>query len=131
MITFLRIHPGGKIFSDKLLGKKKTLFFCPYALSWKYFYSEMIMKKYSTTRRAMDDTTWCNAKRCWERKAGGRQHRGCIISQAVTHSLALLKMGKIIALNLLSWLELLINRYCCIYLVVYIIYISLYFFETC
>jgi len=26
--------------------------------------------------------------------AGGRQHRGCIIPQAVTHSLVLLKMGK-------------------------------------
>jgi len=51
--------------------------------------------------------------------------------QAVTHSLVLLKMGRIIARNMLSWLELLISRYCCIYLVVYIIYISLYFFETC
>ena len=28
--------------------------------------------------------------------ATGRQHRECIISQAVTHSLVLLKMGKII-----------------------------------
>ena len=46
--------------------------------------------------------------------ANGRQHRGCIIPQAVTHSLVLLKMGKIIARNLLSWLELLISRYCCI-----------------
>ena len=34
--------------------------------------------------------------------AGGRQHRGCIILQAVTHSLVLLKMGKIIARNMLS-----------------------------
>ena len=32
----------------------------------------------------------------------GRQHRGCIIPQAVTHSLALLKMGVIIARNMLS-----------------------------
>ena len=31
---------------------------------------------------------------------------GCIIPQAVTHSLVLLKMGKIIARNMLSWLEL-------------------------
>jgi len=46
--------------------------------------------------------------------AGGRQHRGCILPQAVTHSLVLLKMDKIIDRNLLSWLELLINRYCCI-----------------
>jgi len=45
---------------------------------------------------------------------GGRQHRGCIVPQAVTHSLVLLKMGKIIAQNMLSWLELLISRYCCI-----------------
>ena len=29
-------------------------------------------------------------------------------------------MGEIIAQNILSWLELLINRYFCIYLVVYI-----------
>jgi len=29
--------------------------------------------------------------------ATGRQHRVCIIPQAVTHSLVLLKMGKIIA----------------------------------
>ena len=27
-------------------------------------------------------------------QATGRQHRGCIIPQAVTHSLVLLKMGK-------------------------------------
>jgi len=30
------------------------------------------------------------------------------------HSLVLLRMGEIIARNMLSWLELLINRYCCI-----------------
>ena len=54
--------------------------------------------------------------------ATGRQHRGCIIPQAVTHSLVLLKMGKIIARNMLSWLELLICRYFWISLVVYIIY---------
>ena len=44
--------------------------------------------------------------------ATGRQHRGCIIPQAVTHSLVLLKMGKIIARNMLSWVELLRSRYC-------------------
>jgi len=33
-------------------------------------------------------------------------------------------MGKIISRKMLSWLELLISRYCCIYLVVYIIYIN-------
>ena len=46
------------------------------------------------------------------RQATGRQHRGCIIPQTVTHSLLLLKMGKIIARNMLSWLESLISRYC-------------------
>jgi len=30
------------------------------------------------------------------------------------HSLVLLKMGEIIARNVLTWLELFINRYCCI-----------------
>ena len=39
--------------------------------------------------------------------ATGRQHRGGIIPQAVTHSIVLLKMGKIIARNMLGWLELL------------------------
>ena len=33
---------------------------------------------------------------------GGRQHRGCIMPQTVTHSLVLLKMGKIISRNMLS-----------------------------
>ena len=56
--------------------------------------------------------------------AGGRQHRRCIIPQTVTHSLVLLKMSKIISRNMLSWLQLLISRYCCIQLVVYIIYIN-------
>jgi len=36
-------------------------------------------------------------------------------------SQVLLRMSEIIARNLLSWLELLINLYCCIWLVVYII----------
>jgi hypothetical protein len=36
------------------------------------------------------------------RLAGGRQHRRCIIPQTVTHSLVLLKMGKIISRNMLS-----------------------------
>ena len=39
-------------------------------------------------------------------------------------SLVLLKMVEIIARNMLSWLELLINRYCCRWLVVYIIEIG-------
>ena len=34
--------------------------------------------------------------------ATGRQHRGCIVPQAVTQSLVLLKMGKIISRNMLS-----------------------------
>ena len=38
----------------------------------------------------------------WRYMAGGRQHRRCIIPQAVTHSLVLLKMGKIISRNMLS-----------------------------
>jgi len=49
--------------------------------------------------------------------ASGQQHRGCIIPQVVTHSLVLLKMGGINTRNMLSWFQLLINLYCCIYLV--------------
>ena len=37
------------------------------------------------------------------------------------HSVVLLRMGEIIARNMLSGLKSLINRYCCIWLVVYII----------
>jgi hypothetical protein len=40
-------------------------------------------------------------------QATGRQHRGCIIPQAVTYSLVLLKMDGINARNMLSWLKLL------------------------
>ena len=36
------------------------------------------------------------------RPLDGRQHRGYVIPQAVTHSLVLLKMGKIIARNMLN-----------------------------
>jgi len=46
--------------------------------------------------------------------ATGQQHSACIIPQAVTHSIVLLKMGKLSARNMLSWLELLMSRYCCI-----------------
>ena len=35
-------------------------------------------------------------------QATGRQQRGCIIPQAVTHSLVLLKIGEIIARNMFS-----------------------------
>jgi len=35
-------------------------------------------------------------------QATSRQHRGHITSQAVTHSLALLKIGKMIVRNMLS-----------------------------
>jgi hypothetical protein len=48
------------------------------------------------------------------RPPAGRQHRGCITPQTLTHSLVLLKTGKITAQNMLIWLELLICRYCCI-----------------
>ena len=47
-------------------------------------------------------------------QATGQQQRRCIIPQALTHNLVVLKMGVIIAGNMLSSLELLINRYCCI-----------------
>ena len=57
-------------------------------------------------------------------QATGRQRRGCIIPQAVTHSLMLLKMGGINARNMLSWLEF-ISKPLLLHLVdVYIIYIN-------
>jgi len=46
------------------------------------------------------------------------------------HSLVLLKMGEIIARNILSRLDLFINCYCCTYLVVYIVSGSLYTIVT-
>jgi len=35
-------------------------------------------------------------------------------TKSCKHSLVLPRMGEIIARNMVSWLELLINRYCCI-----------------
>jgi len=58
--------------------------------------------------------------------ATGRQHRRCIMPQAVTHSLVLLKMGKITARNMLSWLELLLLFYLVGYL--YYLYFIIYIF---
>ena len=42
------------------------------------------------------------------------------------HSLVLLRKGEIFARNMLSWFKLLINCYCCIYLVGYTIVLKLY-----
>ena len=52
---------------------------------------------------------WYNARTMLS--AIGRQHRGCIIPQAVTHILVLPKMGKINSRNVLNLLELLISRF--------------------
>ena len=49
-----------------------------------------------------------------------QQHRRCVIPQAV-NSLVLLRMGQTISRNVSSWLTLLMNCHCCIWLVVYII----------
>jgi len=43
-----------------------------------------------------------------------RSTRLCVTACGVTHSLVALKMGVIFARNVFSWLELLINHYCCI-----------------
>ena len=58
----------------------------------------------------------------WKRslQATGQQHRRCFTPQAVTQSLVLLKMGKIIARNILSCLglsikPLLLHRVGCLY----------------
>ena len=40
---------------------------------------------------------WSVCYSLWYNAPIGQQHCGCIIPQAVTHSLVLLKMGKIIA----------------------------------
>ena len=64
-------------------------------------FREIIVPIFRSTRLCV---TACGIMhpRCCRPVAGGRQHRGCIIPQAVTHSLVLLKMGKIIARNMLS-----------------------------
>ena len=73
----------------------------------------------------------CTQDVAWKRsyQATGQQHLGCIIPQAVTHSLVLLKMGGIKFRNVLSWLELLTKCYCCIYLV-FISFISMMYSQT-
>ena len=57
-------------------------------------------------------------------QATGRQHRWVHYITSCKHSPMLLKMGEIIARNMLSCLELLINRYCCIKFVVCVICIN-------
>ena len=52
-------------------------------------------------------------RRCW-RPPAGNIVGALYIPEAVTQSLVFLKMSKIIARNMLDWLELLISRYCCI-----------------
>ena len=56
-------------------------------------FREIILPIFGSTRLCC--SLWYNAP-------GGRQHRGCILPQAVTHSLVFLKMSKIIARNMLS-----------------------------
>jgi len=47
--------------------------------------------------------------------AGGRPATSCLYyTTSCSNSLVLLKMSKIIARNMMSWLGLLISRYCCI-----------------
>ena len=52
----------------------------------------------------VNSTTWARTdkQKATILPSGGRQHRGFIVPQAVTHSLVLMKMGKIIARNMLS-----------------------------
>jgi hypothetical protein len=71
-------------------------------------FREIILPIFRSTRLCV---TACGLMHPWCcRPVAGRQLRGCIIPQAVTHNLVLLKMGKIIARNRLNWLELLISR---------------------
>ena len=51
--------------------------------------------------------------------ATGRQHRGCIIPQTVTQSLVLLKMGKIISVELTG----IINKPLLLHLVGFLYYL--------
>jgi len=72
----------------------------------------VILPIFRSTRLCVTACGIMHLRCCWP--VAGRQHRECIIPQTVTRSLVLLKMGKIIARNMLSSLELLISRYCCI-----------------
>ena len=60
----------------------------------------IILPNFSSTRLCITACGIMHPRCC--RPTTGRQHRGFIIPQAVTHSLVLLKMGKIIARNMLS-----------------------------
>ena len=87
-------------------------------------FREIILPIFRSTRLCVTVCGKMHPRCC--RPATGRQHRGRILPQTVTHSLVPLKMGEIIAQNMLSWLELFINHYCCIYLFVYIIYYKIF-----
>jgi len=75
-------------------------------------YREIILPIFRSTRLCVTVCGIMHPRCC--RPPAGWQHRRCIIPQAVTHSLVFMKMGKIIARNMLCWLELLISRNCCI-----------------
>jgi hypothetical protein len=57
-------------------------------------FREIILPIFRSTRLCVTACGIMHPRCC--RPAGGRQHRGSIIPQAVTHSLVFLKMGKII-----------------------------------
>jgi len=86
------------------------------------YFGQIILPIFRSTRLYVTACGIMQSRCC--RPATGLQHRGCIIPQAVTHSPVLLKMGKMIARNMLNWLKLLISSYFCNYLVVYIVYIN-------
>jgi len=48
-------------------------------------------------------------RRCWRSAASS-----VLYTTSCKHILVLLRTGEIIVRNMLSWMELLINRYCCI-----------------
>ena len=63
-------------------------------------FREIILPIFRSTRLCVTVCSIMHARCC--RPVAGRQHRGCFIPQAVTHSLVLLQMGKIIVRNILS-----------------------------
>ena len=68
--------------------------------SQRNMFWEIILLIFSSTRLCVTACGIMHTRCC--RRATGRQHRVCIIPQAVTHSLVFLKMGKIIVRNMLS-----------------------------
>ena len=99
---------------------QRHLFFdTTYKYVWCYCDRASLILQYKQTTRCNNNNLLVISNFKWQ---GHQQATSSVhYTTSCKHSLVLLRMGEIIARNMLSWLKLLINCFCCIQLVVYAI----------